>query len=662
MTIASREPRRVAIILTAGSFLLVRLCFLFLPRVFVPWNAQVTDQLFQFRAAFANLQPPYDATIVHVDLNDTSLQQLSNFYLKRIDYARVIRSLAALRVSAQLYDFIFAAPSREEDDQELIDATGAAGNVYYGLAFRFVNEESPPRHVALPGEVTNYLRQTAWQVRVRGDARDWPRGTDPLITFPALSAASRGLGFLSVRPDRDGVFRRVPLLVRYEDAFYPSFPFRALCDYLEVPPERILLHPGKSILLEGAHAPGQPARNIEIPVDRGGNLVVNFVGAWERMKHYHFADVHRLGEDREELELWKEELSGKIVIVADVSTGASDAGPIPTDVEFPLSGLHASVLNTVLTENFLREWSDRQMLPIELAILACLALLAWKVSARRFVVGSLLLALSYAGIAAWALFFTNTILQIVRPLLLVLFGSLAVSAQRYMHEEKQKEVLRRTLEAYFPPSVVRRIVANPGMLATSGQKKELTILFSDICGFTSLSAGLPADRIQRLLNEYFEAMVDIVFRYGGTVDKYIGDGLMVFFGDPEVQSDHAERCVQAAIAMQRRARELNAMWLQEGGIPLEIRVGVNTGVVVVGNMGSARRLSYTVLGSAVNLAQRLEASAPPGEILIAQRTRDLACGRFAIRALGGIAVKGFEEAVAVYQVLVDQEGSGERVR
>jgi adenylate cyclase len=195
-------------------------------------------------------------------------------------------------------------------------------------------------------------------------------------------------------------------------------------------------------------------------------------------------------------------------------------------------------------------------------------------------------------------------------------------------------------------------MAHPTQLASAAQKKELTILFSDIVGFTRHTATMEAGHVRHLLNEYFERMIEIVFRHEGTLDKFIGDGLMVFFGDPERQDDHAERGVRAAIEMQRAARELAQAWAERGDMPLSIRVGVNTGEVIVGNMGSSKRLSYTALGEPVNLAQRLESSAPAGGILISARTHGHLGGRVATEAREPIRVKGFEDPIEVYEVPV----------
>jgi adenylate cyclase len=184
-------------------------------------------------------------------------------------------------------------------------------------------------------------------------------------------------------------------------------------------------------------------------------------------------------------------------------------------------------------------------------------------------------------------------------------------------------------------------------------KRELTILFSDIKSFTTYSSVMNPDQIQSFLAEYFAAMVEIVFKYEGTVDKYIGDGLMVFFGAPDHQPDHAIRCVKAAIEMQLKCRELKEKWVREGLFPLMIRVGINTGEVVVGNFGSALRLSYTVLGSDVNLANRLESNAPVEGIMIAKRTFELLDGQIPALPHEPIHVKGIDAPIEVYTVPVD---------
>ena len=649
-----RQQAKITISLVVIALVAAHFCLWLLPGVFTPWNAQMIDRLYRLRYAVDHLRPAYDQTIVHVDINNSAIQKLNNYYLNRSYYAQVVRNLAAMGVAIQAYDFIFASRVNARDDHALIDATREAGTVYFGLAFLLTHsalaEKQGPENV----DVHRYLDRTKWPLDGIGDSSRLYFGKDPLPTFIPLASAAKGLGFINIKPDADGVFRRIPLLVKYDGGCYPSFALRVVCDYLGVSPEKIVVTPGHNITLKDARRPGGASHDIAIPIDDHGNMLVNFIGPWERMTHYNFADIYDASETPDEMETWTEELKGKIALISDVSTGSSDLGPVPTDLSFPLSGLHANAIHTMLTEEFLKEASGTEMMVIELCLALIILMLSLRFATHFFPIYMVLLAAAYLIIVGVCFLKVRLILGVIGPLLMVFFAGILVTAYRYFIGAKEKEVLRRTFEAYFPPLVVKKIMANPGFLALGGQKKELTILFSDIKDFTTHSADLSPAQIQHFLNEYFEAMVEVVFSYQGTVDKYIGDGLMVFFGDPEAQPDHALRCVRAAIEMQKKTGELREKWRQSGGFPIAIRIGINSGEVVVGNMGSARRLAYTVLGSAVNLAQRLETNAPIGGILISERTYDLVKGEIPARPVGPLKVKGIETAISAYVVLVEE--------
>jgi adenylate cyclase len=648
LSTTNRNPGRTYLFAAIAAFGIVQLIFQLLGGLFETWNSQVFDRFFLFRSSIGALKPPYDGTVVHIDLNDTAIQQLKTYYLTRSQYAQLIRNLAAMRVAAQAYDLIFAAGTSQADDQAIIAATREAGNVYFGMAIELGSQSG-----ALPGriapDIREYLDHTKWAVKVEGVSEDLYSGTKPIITFPPLAEVSRGIGFLSLKTDRDGVLRRMPLLVRCEGGFYPSLPFRVVCDYLGAGPEKITVKPGSYIRIKDARVPGGPPRDFFIPIDSNGAMIINFIGPWGEMRHYNFAQILSASGDRDAFEMWTEELSGKIVVVSDVSTGATDLGAVPVDIIFPLSGLHANVIQTILSGAFLSEICPAGILAIELAMVALILLLSTRFSPILFAGGAALLITCYAA-AALALFLAyGLMLNIIRPVISGAAVASLIMAFRYFRDSREKEVLRRSFESYFPPSVVERILADPTMIS-KGQRKELTILFSDIKDFSAYSSSYSPDRIRGFLNDYFETMVEVVFTHKGTVDKYIGDGMMVFFGDPEPAPDHALRSVQAAIEMQNKARELSAKWAGEGGFPVRVRIGINTGEVVVGNMGSSRRLSYTVLGSAVNLAKRLESSAPVDGILISQMTRDLIAPFISTRFFGEIKVKGMQAPVRAYEV------------
>jgi adenylate cyclase len=653
--ITGRAARKNATFITAlllvGSFVAAHALFFFFPAVFESWNAQAFDRLFALRSRTARFQPHYDDTIVHADINNSSLQEIGDFYLTRMHYARAVRSLGRMGVASQLYDFIFAFPQTREEDEALIESISDARNTYFGVAFELSeNQVSQADDDTGNPAVREYLKNTAWKISVDdGAGKAGARyGTKPLSTFPELAAKSLGLGSLTIDPDPDGVIRYFPLIVRYEDAFYPSLPLRVICDYLGVVPDQIHLRPGKSLTLQGARRPGGEAHDIVIPIDERGYFRINFVGPWERMKHYNFSAIYRASGDRDEMDILRQDLAGKVVVISDVSANSRDIGPVPTDPKFPLSGLAANVVHNILTNSFLRELSLSEAFVIDLLLLVAIFGLAMKLRSIAFSASVVALIVAYVVVVIGAFLYFQTVLHIVRPLMMVTFAFTSTQAYRYIVEEREKSFLKRTFQAYFPPKVVDRIVANPQLIA-SAVEKELTIMFSDLSGFTKMSSKLPPDRIKSLLNEYFEAMLDIAFRYEGTVDKFMGDGLMIFFGDPEPQPDHAARCVRMAIDMQKRIRELGIKWQERGETPMKARIGINTGVVVVGDMGSERRWSYTVLGSEVNLAQRFEANAPVGGILISKRTNELLDGLFVTHETK-VQVKGYDEPIEAFVV------------
>ena len=301
-------------------------------------------------------------------------------------------------------------------------------------------------------EAARYLERTGWNIEVHGDPGLLGAGERPRITFPPLAEAG-SLGSLNAEPDPDGVYRRMPLLVRYGESFYPSIAFRAACDYLGVSPDRIVVRPGKTITLRGARRPGGTPRDIVIPVDRRGNLVINFVGDWAGgiATHYDFADILNASDRRADMPLWTDLLGGKIAVVSDVSTGSTDTGAVPTDKFFLLSGLHANVIHSLLTESFLYEPVAWQMRLIEIALLAAVLFLSIRCSALTFSLGTLGLGIGYGALAAAAFLFGALILPFVRPLLMVTLALLSVGAYRYHVEETTRLILRSSFESYFPP-------------------------------------------------------------------------------------------------------------------------------------------------------------------------------------------------------------------
>ena len=636
------------------------LCFWLLPNVFEIWNSQTIDQLFIFRSKTEKLRPAYDPTVVHLDFNNTSIERLKNLYLNRFHFAQLVRNLKSMQAAAQVYDFIFAAKINEKDDLELIESAKDAGNAYFGLALELRLPNQPGRKKSGPSKGRSYVLRTKWNVAVKGDNGKLYVGKNPLATYADLANASRGLGSLSVKFDRDGVLRRVPLLVRYEDAYYPLLPLRVICDYLQVPPERIVLVPGQHIILQDANRPGSPGSepyDIKIPIDRHGNMIVNYIGPWGRMDHYNFADILRASDDRDELEIWAEELKGKIVIISDVSTGSTDIGPVPTDANFPLSGVHANVIQNILTESFLRELSGREMLLIECLLLAVLFLLSIRFSSLTFSLGTAFLAAAYIAVAMLSFLYAHVIFNLVRPLLMIGFAMVSIVVYRYILEEKakmeslrQQDFIRDTFGRYLSSEVVGELLDSPEGLKMSGENREVTFLVSDLRGFTALTSRLSPHEVIEIMNRYFEYMVEIIARYRGTVNEFMGDGILAFFGAPLYAADDPERAVACAVEMQNALTAVNAEQRQLKLPELAMGIGINTGDVVVGNIGSEQRASYGAVGTPINAAYRIESFTVGGQILISPATYDRVGSDLTIIGTKEVKFKGLDQAVCLYDV------------
>ncbi|MGD8366782.1 MAG: adenylate/guanylate cyclase domain-containing protein [Desulfobacterales bacterium] len=647
MTTAARRRRPAAAALVGLAFVAALTGFHLLPGIFEIWNLRVVDQLYELRNRRLAPAALPKSKVVHLDLTNSSVAAFGTRYLNRAHFARVIENLHQMKVDAQLWDFIFAQPRDPARDQAMIEATQRAGNVFFGAAFRLSEEP-----VAAPVE------ESGWALTVDGDpSRIWS-GTDPLLTFRRLADAARGLGSISIRFDRDGVLRRIPLLVRRGERFFPSLPLAVACDQLQVKPRQILVRPGDAVYLKDAHLADGSRQTLRLPIDDRGNFLVNFIGGWERFDHYNLADVFAASDDRFEMEMWAKELEGKIVVVSDVSTGASDIGPVPGDPAFPLSGVHAQVIDSILRGSFLEELKGPASFLVDLAVLLVVMALALFAPSVAFSLGMAAVGAAYVAIAAGVFLQAGLILNVIRPSLFVLLASVVILVFRYVNEEREKleglrqrDLIRATFGRYLSNEVVEEILDAPEGLQVEGELREVTFLVSDLRGFTALSGELSPQRVIEILNRYLAVMVDIVSRFGGTVSELQGDGLLVYFGAPILRGQEAERAVACALSMQNALAEINREQRQ-GHLPeLSMGIGIETGQVVVGSIGSEARAKYTAVGSPVNTAFRIESITVGGQVLIGESTRSKVAGVVSVRRQMDVELKGIADPLRLYEVV-----------
>jgi len=688
------------------AFLIVNVLGVVFPRYFQEWEEKALDYRSRLRPDVT--VSPY---ITQIGIDDASLDAIGGWPWDRSIHARMINLLNRLGVSVISLDIIFPRASSPGGDTHLLQSVKDDGRVILSAPFQLIdhpcftpqeyrdflarypdvqailaplariNEQTHSTCIdleSLSDEQAEQLGDEAYRELIMSDTfiytgeDDRQRVEEMLHAFhypftlqtpgrlwyanraaapmQGLSQAASGLGHISATPDSDGVFRRIPLVIQVQEQLFPSLSFAAVLKYLDVVPENVILIPGKYIVLRDAHYPyNREGVDIRIPVDERLQIRVNYPSQYTS---HSFSDILALEDDPSLAEARKADFQGRICTIGYISTGTGDIGPTPLETNYPLAFLHSAIMNTILTQEFLYDTGWGLNAGITLFLLMLLSVLFPRLSPLRFTVVVVFVIVGYTVFATVLFHWTGVIVKLVHPVLnsLVLAYALII-VYWYATEERERKHLRSAFKTYVSKQMLEQILKNPKSLALTGQRKELTIMFSDVRKFSTLSDKIEPEVIHRLLNMYFSQMTKIAFKYDGFVDKFIGDGLLCFFGDPIAHPDHALRAVRTAIEMQKAVREIGPDIQKELGLePIVIRIGINTGYVIAGNMGSADRMEYTVLGSEVNLAQRLESSATPGQIMISQKTYEHVQQEIQARDMGEISVKGFERPIKVYEI------------
>ncbi|OLB71537.1 MAG: hypothetical protein AUH96_05105, partial [Nitrospirae bacterium 13_2_20CM_2_61_4] len=466
------------------------------------------------------------------------------------------------------------------------------------------------------------------------------------LPIPPLDCAAKGLGYINLFADRDGVVRRLPLFARVEDS-------RFALTHLVASVARQLLNADEAIIGPRSITFG----SATIPVTPDGDLVIDWHG--DPKKTYRAYSAGAILKAYLEIQqgqppsldpaLFKD----KIVFIAGTAAGIYDLRATPVDAASPGVLIHMTALDNILRGQFMQPapyWSFLvTMVVLCLATAWSFMLLNNQVLKFTVVAG---LALAYYGLAVHAFKSHGLWLELAFPEAAVAVTFAMAASVEYLTEGRQRRQLRAAFDKYMAPEVVDEIMRHPE-IKLGGEKKELTVLFSDIAGFTTISERLSPEQLVALLNEYLSVMTDIIRRHRGNVNKYLGDGIMAIFGAPLSEPMHAALACYAALDSQEALVTLRAEWKSRELPEIAARIGINTGDLVVGNMGSQTRLEYTVMGDSVNLASRLEGASKFYDtlILIGPRTYELAQSNVEAREVDLLRVKGKFEPVVVYELL-----------
>jgi adenylate cyclase len=397
---------------------------------------------------------------------------------------------------------------------------------------------------------------------------------------------------------------------------------------------------------------------IDIPIDANGMMIVNFMGqpssdSADGIQTYPVRSYAGYAEKAPgpDSSSWRRTMAAgnKIVMVGAFSAGmAADQKTTPLGLMFGIE-MHANALNTILMDNFLRsvpKWVDLALMAL---LVFLVAFMTSRMSTLLSFFGTIALIVGFFLASTMIFDYRSTLVNFSSPAIAMIFTFLTIVVYRAMTEERDKKAIRETFGKYLSPKVVDQLVENPPELG--GVDKDLTVLFSDIRSFTTLSESMSPQELVNHLNTYLTAMTDVIFEYDGYLDKYVGDEVMCFWGAPLPQADHAIRACKCALRQMERLKELNAQWPES--IRMNIGLGLNSGIMTVGNMGSPTRMNYTLMGDNVNLGARLEGTNKEygTNIIISEFTYGLVKDHFIVRELDNIRVKGKNKPVLIYELV-----------
>lgn len=461
-----------------------------------------------------------------------------------------------------------------------------------------------------------------------------------------LQASARSGGYFD-NPfvDADGVFRRVPLIQSYQGYLFASLALATIQAHLSEPDIGLVVETG------GSQADGDyyalesvVVKNLTIPVDANGAVYVPYRGTQGSFTYIPAYKILNGEADRAQLE-------GKIVMVGTSAPGLLDLRSTPVQNIYPGVEVHANIISGILDNRIKHKpaWTAGYEFILLVALAVGMALLLPLLSPLLAAAGTLGLAgiVIAANLAAWN---NNLILPLASPLLLIVLLFILYMTYGFFIESRGKRQLANLFGHYIPPELVEEMSKSPQEYSLAGENREMTVLFSDVRGFTSISEGMDPKQLTQLMNALLTPMTRVIHKHRGTIDKYMGDAIMSFWGAPIADPEHARHALHAAMEMIDELKIMQADFRQRGWPDVNIGIGLNTGNMNVGNMGSEFRMAYTVLGDAVNLGSRLEGlTRNYGVNIIVSETTKAEIPEFVFRELDLVRVKGKNEPVAIFE-------------
>jgi len=658
-----------------GVTLLMCVLLIWRPTFCEFFELKLYDLKFRFRGTL-----PASQQVVIVAIDDESLKTVGRWPWSREDMARMLtrlkqasprvialdiifaekeqtvsyhalqnlsEALARRGVSPEILKLLEVEKNRADVDRLLARVLGQGSPVILGFFFRSLGGKAGGVEAEkLMG--TSFLRASTYNVVRLLDTKPsqvhlvGAAGIER--NLPEITEAGAGDGYFNMIPDPDGTVRWSPMTVMYGGEFFAPMSLVTLSHAEERSPMAITLSRwGVDEIRLGRRT---------VPVDRYGRMLINYLGPEAIIPTYSATAVMN-GT------LPAEALKDKVVIVGATAVGIYDLRVTPFSGTFPGVEVQATIMDNLLRGNFIRTppFGLIIMLLVLVALAVMLGLTLPRLSAAWAFIFTLMAIEGYV-VLNYLLFTRQGLqLELFYPLGLIVLIYLGVTMQRFLAEERERERIRKTFESYVAPAVVQEMLKHPEQLRLGGERREITVLFTDIRGFTAMSENLDPEALVKLLHDFLNPMSNIIINQGGTIDKYMGDAIMALFGAPLIQMDHPRLACRAALEMVATLEALNRTWTEQGRPPLKVGVGVNTGPVAVGNMGSDRLFDYTAIGDNVNLASRLEGLNKyyGTSILISDTTAQALDNGFILRDMDLVRVKGKAQGVRIHELLGEGE-------
>lgn len=602
---------------------------------------------------------PISKNIVIIDIDDKSLKTEGHWPWSRNKIVRLINKLNDMHITAIAFDIIFSeklennaadvlttlkdnpkfnqyCSSVIQDnlslfEQDTLFAKSIVNNRVF-LSYAFLPRIHKQNNLPLPLLTLTPLEEKDLEIN---------RAVGYICNLPELQQAAKGSGFINITPDSDGIIRRAPVIMQYDNNIYASLALKTISTIFDDPITLIDKPYGNKLTLEGINV----GRTI-IPLDPDGQTLIPFIGGSRTFPYYSATDI--LHD-----QIPPEKVTGKIIIIGTSAVGLGDLQATAIQAPYPGVEIQATLMESILTNSFISspQWVRTALLSIIL-IGGLLASFFFPYLSPRllgvFVIvfpTSILLSNIYFLNKFHVVFSITGILFIITSIAILnmLYG--------YFFESRRREQIKMMFGQYVDEKHIEEIInAKDGDIVLHSKDKEMSVLFSDIRNFTSSSEKMKASELVEMLNSYLTEMTHIILKNNGTIDKYVGDLVMAFWGAPLSNDNHAANAIKTALEMQKRTATLSKTSSILGVKGIKIGIGVNSGIMSVGDMGSRYRRNYTVLGDAVNLASRLEGlSKFYGVDIVVSETTAASQSQFVFRKLDKVQVKGKKIGVTIYE-------------